>query len=391
MEAMCSFFDRHIELPIPHGCNPLDFVLDVVNNNPQIAEIVASDQFAALFSGMDRVVVAKDIATKMGNALPLVKGATNRSEIAEVLEKKFRASGLYEQDQSSSDFADAAGLLPSKSSYASWGTRFLALLHREFLQKLRNPDVASTELAFGVMVSLIFGTIYLRFPIEDVYVRSMAANWGTLLMGLIVFHVCIIFPAERPIWRRDYVNGLYGSLEFYMATVMAGLPGDIAGSFVFALIFYLLTTVQITASGIWTYMGFHVLATCTFAALYYIAGAIAPTGTVANAITSVLLVFIISLNGYFIPLSSIGWWWRWISEINFLRFVNDAVLVTQFGGQVFNCTNTTQCLYPSGDAFLASLSIDPNLNVGLMGLYTIICFLIFHVFGFLCVHFLYKI
>lgn len=135
-------------------------------------------------------------------------------------------------------------------------------------------------------MAVIFGTIYLRFSPQSVYERSMATNWGTLLMGLLVFHICIIFPGERPIWRRDYANGMYGSLEFYCATVLAGTVGDVCGSFLFGLIYYFLTTVEITASGLFTYIGFHVLCTTTFAALYYCAGAVAPSGTVANAITS---------------------------------------------------------------------------------------------------------
>jgi hypothetical protein len=87
-------------------------------------------------------------------------------------------------------------------------------------------------------------------------------------------------------------------------------------------------------------------------------------------------------------------WWRWIAEINFLRFVNDAVFVSQFAGQIYNCTQTnttSSCLYPTGDAFLLSLGIDPNLNIGLFALYTLICMFVFHGIGFLCVHFFYKI
>lgn len=327
MDALYGFFEQTVELPIPAGCNPMDFVLDVVNNNPQMAEIVGSSQFAQLFDNQNRLVVFKDIANKVGDIVPLVKGAKDRSVIAELLEEKYQASGIFEKDSAGLD--DENGHVPPKAIRASWLKRFGSLFHREVLQKLRNFDIASTELMFGVLVAIIFGTIYLRFPSQDTFIRSMASNWGTLLMGLIVFHICIIFPSERPLWRREYANGMYGSLEFYLATALAGMPGDIIGSAVFALIFYLLTTVEISASGLFTYIGFHILLACTFAALYYCAGAVSPSSTIANAVTSVLLVFVISLNGYFIPLSSIGWWWRWIAEINFLRFGNDAIFVTQ--------------------------------------------------------------
>lgn len=393
LPTMMAFFSDYVDLPVPSGCNPLDFVLDVVNSDTAMSAIIGGPQFAALFA--DRPYVAKGIAAKSSEVAPLVKGAESRSNVAELLATRFSETGFLERDLAAeaASTTTSLGKLPAPGARASLVRRFVAILHREFLQKLRNPDIAATEVAFGILVAVIFGTIYLRFAPYNTYPRGMACNWGTLLMGLLVFHICIIFPAERPIWRRDYANGLYGSLEFYVATACAGTPGDVLGAVLFSLVFYFLTTIEVSASGFFTFMGFHVLCTTTFAALYYCAGALAPSGTVANAITSVLLVFVIALNGYFIPLYEIGWWWRWISEINFLRFVNQAVFVTQFAGQVYNCTgvSATQCTFPSGDAYLLSLGIDPSLNVGLMALYTVICWAVFHVLGFVCVHFFYKI
>jgi hypothetical protein len=182
MNDLHMFFEHHVRMPIPQSCNPLDFVLDVVNSNPQIGQIIEGAQFAELFVGQNRNLMPKNIEQKMSDVAPLMEGVKNRTEIAERLESLFLSSGFYEKAHAS--LVPGSGQLPDKSSKAPGLARFGALLIREFLQKIRNPDIALTELAFGEAIYLWFDCLLLFLMSFSVFRHFGGSHFWDHLLAL---------------------------------------------------------------------------------------------------------------------------------------------------------------------------------------------------------------
>ena len=82
-------------------------------------------------------------------------------------------------------------------------------------------------------------------------------------------------------------------------------------------------------------------------------------------------------------------WLRWIGDVNFFRYAFDALVMTEFKGQVYKCgtgqcpaaaASTTDCVilrngedYYDGDCFIKT---DRDLNPDDYGLYVFLIFLL---------------
>ena len=90
--------------------------------------------------------------------------------------------------------------------------------------------------------------------------------------------------------------------------------------------------------------------------------------------------------------STIPVWYRWIADINFMRFAISVLYYNQFAGQVFNCTVgvTENCFYSTGDEALVNLGVPVDLQVWNNAVYILIIMFIMHFFAFLAVTFCFT-
>lgn len=398
MTSMLFFFE-HVGMPIPMRSNPLDFVLDLINTNEAMDELISAPRvgehartFAQVLRGNMDAPLTLNSAKQVDKGSELVfnfSGFGSRRELAQVLSEKYRESRLYEE------LCSRDPLVMTRMNYSQYeGSMFHvragALLRREFLQKSRNPEVLVTQICGAIVLALVIGSIY--WQTSAVFNQTALISFAGMMAIFLDFHLILHFPLERLIFLRDRDNGLYSSAEYYFSSVLAGMPGDIVASFLLGTILYWMVGLRPNAGAFFTFCGFVLLINACGAAMLYFSGAIAPSPSTANSMASLVLLFALVFNGFFIAYNSIPVWYRWIADINFMRFALSVMCFNQFVGQDYNCTPGVSpgCAYSTGSQALIALGIPLDLEVWRMAIYVLIIWFIFHILAFLAVTFCYT-
>jgi hypothetical protein len=318
LQSMFPFFES-VELPIPLRTNPVDYVLDVINTNEALAELVkpSTAQVSSSSGGGGGGDVVVNVAGKsfadimrgeqshhafhrmkkesvdMGfeTDVPAALATMTRKELALHLSQAFVASGQFDA-VTASDPQIMPPLVQARQERSSFAARLRALLKRELLQKIRNPEVLMTQLMGATVLGLIMGSIYYQMAPTQVFDKTAGISFAAIMSMFLVFHLVLLFPNERKIWLRDRDNGLYGALEYYVSVVVAGLPGDLMAAFVISTTLYWMFGLRADPAKYFTWIGFFFLLEFVAGSLMYFGGSLAPTTSAANSIVSVILLFV---------------------------------------------------------------------------------------------------
>lgn len=402
----------------PAGENPLDYTLDLINTEREEQMKASGENLNLASRTMQDLlqVEAKKNAEFVLEPLPsAVKEGQTRAELAAELAQTFRESSDYDQYlQATPEDAHMEEIKVQGSGFQStWLTRFVAILWREFIQKIRNPQVAGSQIMGACLMGTIMGSFYYQIPPSDSFLTSNALAFVVMFSVFFSFHLVLFFPKERHIFLRDFSQGIMGSSEYYFSLAISDLPVTTLSATIFATIFYFMVGLRIDpASTFGVFLGCIILCSITGAGMLLTLGAFAPDVATANTFVSIVFLFAMFLNGYFSQ-SPVAW--TWIETINYLRFMTMALFQNQWTGLIINCTTplqclmdgnctactgnstidmmtncTTTCLFDNGDDVLTGLNVPPGVTIGQWCGYTICVLVVFHFVGLMAVSFLYN-
>ncbi len=122
----------------------------------------------------------------------------------------------------------------SKPNYIS----FPLLLHRSFTNLSRQPDLFYARISQPVFFALILACFYAPVGDDQQYIQNRIGNLyeltATCFIGMLN---CIdIFPTERNLFYREYVDGIYSSYAFIVSFLVIAIPINAVGSFFMSLL-----------------------------------------------------------------------------------------------------------------------------------------------------------
>ncbi len=122
----------------------------------------------------------------------------------------------------------------SKPNYIS----FPLLLHRSFINLLRQPKLFFTRIYQGIFFALILACFYAPVGDDQQSIQNRIGNLyeltATCFIGMLN---CIdIFPTERNVFYREYVDGIYSSYAFILSYLIIAIPINAIGCFLISLL-----------------------------------------------------------------------------------------------------------------------------------------------------------
>jgi hypothetical protein len=69
-------------------------------------------------------------------------------------------------------------------------------------------------------------------------------------------------------------------------------------------------------------------------------------------------------SGFYVNISSIGWWFRWISYISPVRYGFSAVIQNEMDGLVFDCDQDATVCVRTGEQVVRQLSLENDPSIG---------------------------
>jgi hypothetical protein len=142
--------------------------------------------------------------------------------------------------------------------------------------------------------------------------------------------VLLAFPAERPVFLREYRTGTYGTFPYFLSKTVV----ELVMSFLTMLVAVVVSYYLIDFRGPLMY---HVLVAWGLAivasSVALLLGCAVKDVTLALELTPLVFVPQIMFSGFFIKMEDIPVWLRWAQYLCSLKFAVNLGLLAEFGGE----------------------------------------------------------
>jgi ABC-type multidrug transport system ATPase subunit len=208
------------------------------------------------------------------------------------------------------------------------------LLVRALLNAVRNPPLLAIKIVqmigSGVLVDLIFHDLG-----HDS--QGVQARQGVLFFLLIQFIMLglisnsITFNMEKPLFKKEYKEGLYGVIPYYASKILSELPSQIISMIIYVLLMYFAISLNHTsAKQFFVYFGIALLCTWVGCGLGNLGGALTRNVQEANMLGPTFGAPFMMFGGFFSNSGSLSTSFSWIKYISVFSYGFEAFTINEF-------------------------------------------------------------
>lgn len=235
-------------------------------------------------------------------------------------------------------------------------------------QRLRGDmSIMLSGMIGNTVMALIIGSIFYNLPSNtgSFYSRGVLLFFAILLNAFSSFlEVCqsallklsgtltkiaqiLTLYAQRSIVEKHTKYAFYHPFSEAIASMICDLPNKILTSISFNLTLYFLTNLRRTPSAFFTFYLFSFVCVLAMSMLFRSIGAMSRTLAGAMAPAAVLILGLVIYTGFTVPIRDMHPWFRWINYIDPVAYAFESLMINEFSGRQFPCTN----FVPSGPGY----------------------------------------
>eukprot|EP00241_Pyramimonas_parkeae_P015408 CAMPEP_0114297338 /NCGR_PEP_ID=MMETSP0059-20121206/11802_1 /TAXON_ID=36894 /ORGANISM="Pyramimonas parkeae, Strain CCMP726" /LENGTH=597 /DNA_ID=CAMNT_0001419567 /DNA_START=157 /DNA_END=1947 /DNA_ORIENTATION=+ len=214
-----------------------------------------------------------------------------------------------------------------------------ALMWRMSLNIMKNPAVVWLRFGMYFALSILISTIWIDVGTVDSSITDIL-NVIFFISAFMVFMSISVLPAfleEKAVFVKERANGAYGPVAFSVAHLIVDLPPLFLQALVNGTLCYWCIGLN---DGTDRYIFFIVDLFLSFAvaeALCFLIAVLVPSFIVGIALGAFTYGAFMVVQGFFIRVEDIGWWWRWMHYIAMHSYSFSAFLDNEFKGKDFTC------------------------------------------------------
>ncbi len=156
----------------------------------------------------------------------------------------------------------------------------------------------------------------------------------------------VLFPMERAVITREFQNGTYRMLAYYLSRIITAIIFQFIYVFFYITILYFLSGMVPYAKEYLTYIVTISLVGMIAVTLGLIIGALVPSIDLGPSLVTPMLMPLIVFSGYLISQQSIKPWFLWIYYLSFFQYAFHILVVSQFTHLDFECCCTNSTTIP---------------------------------------------
>lgn len=321
-DTMRDFFKRS-----GHACppfeNPADFILDIINTTPtgggggtpfskEAAAMLDGDARSAVVDGLAAAYAASPLPAEMRSLMPRGEGAP-----LPVME----------------------GVDTGRRYATSWCNQFAVLWLRTFKLKYRDPMSFWTVIGGIISMGLLMGSIYFDLEPGDVRNRVAGMSMYIAFVSFMTFDILMLWPAERSIYLRDQISGMYCTSAFYIARSFAEAPTHMLCGLIGAVLTYYMYGLRNDFEHLLTYCFVSVITVMTASSILMWVSSLAKNFEQSNQLMMPILLPCMFFSGFFIEESQIPAMWAWVPDVNFLYYSTNYAIVSEIQGVEGGCAS----------------------------------------------------
>lgn len=244
-----SEMTRHLEAigyPCPFHMNPADFILDISSidyrsfdnefkSKELIKHLITSYQsYRQTHQHNKQHTLQHDSQARAGTGTTLLTSMEDGCALISETSSPFKGHLHYDSTTDS----NPSSILAAVTHEASFFTVFSLLFYRSYLNMIRQPIIASNRISQGLFFALILAAFY--SPIgsnqNSIQDRIGCLYELTALMYIGMLSCIAIFPSERNVFLREYLDGTYSLFPFFLSYYLIALPMILVTSLLISLL-----------------------------------------------------------------------------------------------------------------------------------------------------------
>ncbi|KAN0043238.1 hypothetical protein ACTA71_010878 [Dictyostelium dimigraforme] len=238
-----------------------------------------------------------------------------------------------------------------KSQYTtSFITQVVALIKRNFALVLNDKFGMYSKYLSVLIQGFVYASLFYNM---DTDITGLFTRGGAILSAVIfnaflsIGEMAMTFYGRR-VLQKHKSYALYRPSALHIAQVVTDVPFTAIQVFLFSIIAYFMFGLQYDAGKFFIFCFTLLGASLACTALFRCFGYLCPSMYIAQNISNVFIIFMLTYSGYTIPIPKMHPWFSWFRHINIFTYAFKALIANEFEGLEFNCNESA---IPYGPAY----------------------------------------
>lgn len=222
----------------------------------------------------------------------------------------------------------------------SYSQQIKLCLWRGFRRLMADPSLTFTQLFGNFIMALVIGSVFYNLP----YTTTSFFSRGSLLFFAILLNAfgsaleILTLYAQRPIVEKHDRYALYHPSAEAFASMLTDMPYKICNAIVFNLALYFMTNLRREPGAFFFFLLISFTLTLVMSMLFRTIASVSRSLAQALAPAAILILAIVIYTGFAIPTTYMLGWARWINYINPVAYGFEALMINEFVGQNYECS-----------------------------------------------------
>ncbi|PAV56537.1 hypothetical protein WR25_14910 [Diploscapter pachys] len=242
------------------------------------------------------------------------------------------------------------GRMPEKRRQANICTQINALLQRATIDTVRNPSLARAKMIQKSVMGLFVGLLYFQTKLDAIGVTNINGALFYLVCELTystLFGILNFLPSDFPLVAREYHDGLYSVLSYYVARCLSYLPLFTIDGLAMLLISYWLVGFQSAWDQVLLACLISFLIEQSSSAFGIMLSCVSPSFPIAMSSAGPLLTLLSLTGGLYANVGALPSFISWIQYLSWFRYGFEAFTINQWrkvDSPNWNSTNTQEVM-----------------------------------------------
>ncbi|KAF7716532.1 Uncharacterized protein PECH_005181 [Penicillium ucsense] len=214
-------------------------------------------------------------------------------------------------------------------------------LWRGFLRQRGDMSISLSSLIGNILMGLIISTVFINLPAVTgsffqigalIFFAVLLAAFSSALEILTQWH-------QRPIVEKHFKYAFYHPSAEAISSYIVDLPFKVAMSITFNTIVYFIPHLRRTAGHYLIFFLFTFTTSLVMSNLFRTIGASSRSMAQAMVPSSIFMMILVIYTGFTIPVRDMHPWFRWLNYLNPIAYTFESLMINEFSGRRFPCTD----------------------------------------------------
>ena len=241
---------------------------------------------------------------------------------------------------------------------------------RSFKNTVRNPGYTRSRIGQCIILALLSGLAYFKTsnkidPTDQQSIATLAQNKSGVIFFLVitftfgnVFIQCLTIPMELPVVKREYQNGMYTTVPYFLSKIITELPYLVALPALQLGISYFMIGLREEVLAFLTCVACCICIAWASTGLGWFIAATTGDLRIASAISAPIIMPFFLFGGLFQSDSATPVYFEPIKWVSWFRYGYHMLMVNELKDLTLDCGTVKPC--PNGTIVLKQFSINPD-------------------------------